>query len=502
MGTLREDLARWAGEVVETPISWVFLTDDAAYKVKKPVRLPFLDFTQVADRRKFCELEVKLNRRLAPDVYHGVVPVVVGADGNHHVEKDGSVVDWAVKMRRLPMTNRADERLRRGALSAGMLDTLAARLAVFHAHCNSDARTAAMGEPTVLARHVRENFALLESNGPNASALVWEPWLEKRQLAFIDNHHSLFARRQKQGAVREGHGDLRLEHVYFDEVGEISVLDCLEFDEQYRFGDVCGDVAFLFMDLAVHGRVDLAEGFLAAYAREADDYALYALVDFYASYRSCVRAKIAHLAKDDTLARRHLAFAASAWNRPLRPPRLIAVGGMLAAGKSTVANRLGADDSVPVLSSDWTRKRLLRVAPTERLVAPGWRGAYSTEVTRQVESELLRRAAHVLESGRSVILDASFRARDFRERARSLARRHEVPFLFIECVASDDTCKRRLQERERFPNVSDARVDLYDSFRASFEPIDELVGDEYLRLSTERPLAETVEALRSRLGQR
>lgn len=512
MGRLRDDLAGPEVErVEETHISWVFLTRDRAFKVKKPLDLGFLDFTTPEKRRAACEAEVRLNRRLAPDVYRGVLPVTRGPDGRHRLGGEGPPVDWAVEMRRLPDDWRADVRLRAGRLDAGDLERVAGRVAAFHAAARCDAETSRFGEVDVVGGNVRENFeqtrGAVEAFLTPAQARELEAW----QTDFLRREADRFGARVAAGRVRDGHGDLRLEHVYLDPAGAVLVVDCIEFNERFRYGDVCADVAFLSMDLTAAGRADLAERFVAAYARESGDYDLYPLIDFYESYRAYVRAKVRTMLAADpeasprareaaaAEARRYFLLALASERRSPLPPMVVAVGGVIASGKSTVAERLAAEMAAPVIESDRTRKQMLGVRPTEHVREGAWQGAYHPDFTREVYAEMLRRAGAVLTSGRSVVLDASYRAPEMRAAARRLARDHGAGFLFVECRADRETLRARLERRAAVETVSDARADLLDDFLARWQPADELPPDERLVADTTRPVEETLAALRARV---
>jgi predicted kinase len=250
------------------------------------------------------------------------------------------------------------------------------------------------------------------------------------------------------------------------------------------------------MDLAWHDRVDLAERFIARYAREAGDYDLYPLVDFYQSYRAFVRGKIASMTAGDEAAslrtrerafaeaRRYFLLALASERQSLVPARVIAVGGVIASGKSSLANALGREMPAPVVDADRTRKQLAGVAPEDPLPERSWMGFYSPEFTRKVYSELCRRASAVLSSGRPVILDASFRARAHRAEAKRLAQANGMPFVFVECRARDELCRERLHEREKKRTVSDGRIEVFDDFARSWEPADELEPAEHVILDT------------------
>jgi aminoglycoside phosphotransferase family enzyme/predicted kinase len=521
MGDLVSDLRGRAVELRETHISWVFLREQTVLKLKKPVDFGFLDFTQLEQRKRACEAEVVLNTRLAPDVYFGVEPVTYGADGIHRIGGEGDVVDYAVHMRRLRDSDRADIRLAEGRLEWPELESLVLLLVGFHARAPTSPQIAAYGEVDCIARNVAENFA---QAGGCLRRLATEPAereVEAAQLAFLRDHAADFERRLQSGKIKDGHGDLRLEHVYFPEPGAGGsdgappdsalpvVIDCIEFNERFRYADVCADIAFLSMDLAFQGHVEHKERFLAAYARESDDYDLYAVVDFYESYRAYVRAKVCALGlasasafetreRLERDARRYLMLSLAAERAGLDTPRLIAVGGIIASGKSTLAEALGRELAVPVISSDRTRKSLHGVAATERLES----AAYAADASAAVYAEVLRRAAVVLGSGRSVIVDASFRTRDARAAVGALARQARVGFRFVECRASEAVTRARLRAREQARSVSDARLELYDSFVSSYEPVLELSENEHSVVDTGQGLERALAELRNVISAR
>jgi hypothetical protein len=499
-------------ELRESHSSWVFLTDTEAYKVKKPVDFGFLDFRTVEQRRAACEAEALLDGRLAPGVCRGVVPVRVKADGRLVLGGGrGEIVDWAVRMERMPDQRRADAMLARGDLSASMVAAIAARLAAFHAGARSDADTAHFGSVAVIGQNVRENFARMRGSITRfltpAEAVEIEAW----QLSVLCCAKSTFLSRVHAGRIRDGHGDLRLEQIYLLPDGEMKILDCVEFNDRFRFGDACSDVAFLSMDLALAGRVDLAELLLARYAREADDYELYALVDFYESYRAYVRGKVSTMLADDESAsdearqeaseqaRRCFLLSLAAGRKAVLTPAVVAVGGMLAAGKSTVADRLGLALCAPVIDAERTRKRMLGISPSTTVRQDTWKGAYDPDFNERVYAELFRRAAVVLESGRSVVLDASFRSCELRRKARDLARQHGVAFQFVECTADASARGARLREREREYGVSDGRLAVFDAFLGAWEPTAELTSQDLVIVDTSQALAQTMYSVHQRI---
>jgi aminoglycoside phosphotransferase family enzyme/predicted kinase len=491
--------------LVTTHISWVFLTDREVWKLKRPVDYGFVDYTTVERRRQCCEDEVRLNRRLAPDVYLGVVPVRLGSQG-HWFGPDGETVDYAVRMRRLPDDRSMEALLRRGALTPEHLLRLAARLARFFA---AAVPVPEAGTIEAIRRPVSENFVEVEPFvGRFVTREVFDA-VRDWQLETLRRHAARFEERVRQGRIRDGHGDLRLEHVYFED-GDPIAIDCVEFNPRLRSGDVAGDVAFLAMELRARSRADLAERFLAEFARESDDHDLYGVIDFYASYRAWVRGKVAALLAADPStppekASRKADEAASlfklartyAAERPGSEP-VIAVGGLIGSGKTTLAEGVGGATATAVVSSDRVRKSLAGVGPTDRAPAEAYSGAFS----ERTFDEVFRRAAVVLGSGRGVILDATFRDRALRLRARELARRHGRRFVFVEAVADEATLRARLRARAEGSSISDAGESLLERVRAEFEPVTELDRDEHVRASTARPPAASVRAVLDFLSSR
>ena len=511
MGRLRDDLRAAGFALIETHISWVFLGEREVFKIKRPVNFGFLDFRSREARRHACEAEVLLNRRLAEDVYLGVVPITVDDAGIHSIDGDGHTVDWAVHMRRLSEDCRADLRLARGELETKDIDALAARISNFHDSARCDEETSSHGATEMIRQNVVENFAQTrDSIGAYLSTSEAEA-IEAWQLEMLKDQRRFDARRL-DGRVRDGHGDLRLEHVYFRE-DAISIIDCIEFNERFRYGDVCSDIAFLSMDLTWHGRVDLAERLLAAYARESSDYGLYSVVDFYESYRAFVRGKISSFLADDAEAsseareraraetRRYFVLSLAFERPPLVPPRVVAVGGLIASGKSKNAAWVGELLCAPVVSSDRLRKHLMGRRAHESLGSDAWSGPYSPDTTAKVYEALLSAGETVVSSGRPVVLDASFRTASMRRRARALARSLGVPFTFIECTAPRETLLSRLKKRESMPaHESDARATLLREFEERFEPIEELPEAEHIRLDTSASRDSNRARLRSLLG--
>jgi aminoglycoside phosphotransferase family enzyme/predicted kinase len=471
-------------DVRQTHISVVFLAGDAVYKVKKPVDLGFLDFGTLEKRRHFCAEEVRLNRRLAPAVYLGVVPVVRGADGRVRFGGEGAVIEWAVKMQRLPDGSSLLSRLERDELTPTLLTALADRLVSFHERAEGGAHVAESGRFEVVARNARDNFAQSQAQlGTTVSRAAFDRVRSLTDAALV-RLRPLIEARAARGVPRDTHGDLHLDHVYhFPErppPDDLVAIDCIEFSERFRHADPIADAAFLAMDLAFRGRRDLADVFVARYLHTSGDGEGEALFPFYIAYRAAVRAKVEGMELTEreipeperiaarVRARAHWLLALGALEEPNRRPGLVLVAGLPGTGKSTLARELTERASFTVVRSDTVRKELAGLTPNASARGTPDEGIYSPEWTERTYAECLRRAEAVLVDGGRVIVDANFgdegRRRAFLDAAVGLA----VPVVFLWCRAGPDVAKRRITERRA--DASDATPEIYDRAANRWQP--------------------------------
>ncbi|MFC1994030.1 hypothetical protein ACFLVI_02080 [Chloroflexota bacterium] len=285
-----------AVELVQTQISFAFLTGKYVYKVKKPVDFGFLDFTTLEKRRFYCQQEVSLNRRLCDDTYLDVVPVSREGEG-FRVEGSGEVVEYAVKMRQLPRQRMMDNLLQSGQVTPEMLRGVAEKLVEFHSRAGLSEEHAVLGGLDSVTRNVEENF--VQTDGYIGRTISQEQYdhIKDYTCAFIEENRPLFAGRVKEGRIKDCHGDLHAAHICFSD--SICIFDCIEFNDRFRYTDVANEIAFLAMDLDCHSRLDLARGFIDAYVDISGDWELLKLLDFYKCYRAYVRGKVEGFKLDD-----------------------------------------------------------------------------------------------------------------------------------------------------------------------------------------------------------
>ena len=512
-------------ELIETHISWVLLTGDFAYKIKKPVALGFLDFSTLARRKYYCEEELRLNRRLAPDWYLDVVPIfgspeqpsfarmrepqrdpegkpVGDPSGEPAGEYFGAPIEYALKMRQFDADQRLDKVLEAGCLSGDHLSQLAADIADFHASLPPPPASSDFGTPEEILKPCAENFvvlrtalrALLASSDARAAGLSAQikairRWSESQGKRL----RSCFEARQLAGFVRECHGDLHLENLFLDrglsEAGHNSgrgsrvvAFDCIEFDPQLRWIDVMNEIAFLVMDLDSRFRTDLGFVFLNAYLERSGDYAGVTVLRYYLVYRAMVRAKVEAIrssqatrseppSEDLSAVERHLELACNyiqGYPADPRGPLLITTIGLSGSGKTTLTNELMAAQPAIRLRSDVERKRMFKGDTL-----------YTRKATEEVYRRLAEKSAQLLQAGFNVIVDATFldteKRRQFPAMVTQLLNNVTVYRAQLYCYAPTSVLEQRVMTRAAAArDASDADLDILRHQLASFqEPLED-----------------------------
>lgn len=485
--------------LLQTHISHLFLTRDRVFKLRKAVRLPFLSFATREERNLDCLREVELNRRLAPDVYLGVAPVLRRETGGWMLGEPRETLsdergrpigpgepgaEHCVVMRRLPDGRDALSMLEAGLLERRHVEALADRLVAFHraTHLGTPAPWSPEDWLVRVARPVAETFELARTGG---GAVLEGGALDRAEDAmrrWLEDHRSAVLARREAGRAVDGHGDLHLDHVWYPEdAGPPVVIDCIEFDADLRRIDVAGELAFFTMDAAYRGREDLGEHLLSSYAALADDYDLYDVVDYHVLHRALVRASVAAVACGEEeideaqrgraaeSARRHLEMVDERLDRRSRA-LIVLTTGLPGTGKSTVAAAAARALGGVVISSDRVRKHRAGLAPTERGDAGPDAGIYTAEQTEAVYAGLLERSRPVLASGRPVVLDATYAQASRRAAVRAHAEALGVTALLLDVRCAEATTLARIEARLRdSERISDAGVEVYQRRKEAFE---------------------------------
>ena len=499
-------------ELVETHASWLLLAGDLAYKIKKPITLPFLDYGTLARREAYCRAELVLNRRLAPDLYLDVMPI----GGNPQQPRIGELpaIEWAVRMRRFDESGRLDHMAARGELQPAHLAQLAATLCSFQQSAAIAAPDASFGAPEQVLAAARENFVELRQLLP-ATAQAQVEQLAAWTEAEFTRRAGDFASRKAGGFIREGHGDLHLGNLVLID-GRVTPFDCIEFNEDFRWNDPASEIAFVWIDLLDHERPGLAAWFLNAWLEAGGDFAALRVLRFYAVYRAVVRAKIAALRarqEDSAAAKAELDEARGyldlAWRiaapstagfaqpagyagaeqcsakPPLRPApaRCVPAGtftitcGLSGSGKTTASSARLLDSaqrdagSLIRLRSDVERKRLFGLAPHDNSNSAPDGGIYTAEATARTYARLLALSRELLAAGWPVIVDAAFLKRAERDSFAALAAELGVGFKILATGAPPEELRRRLLARSG--DASEATAAILDRQLEWFEPLDE-----------------------------
>ncbi len=491
----------------ETPISWVFLAGERAYKLKKPVILPFLDYGTAQRRRSLCEEEVRLNRRLAPDVYLGVRSVV-WSHGRLELRDPGDpgAVEHVVEMSRFDEGRTLAARLAAGHAGRLDIERIGRRLADFHRHAPS--RPHESDEPARIQHAINDSFEVIS---PWAHVIGSERVHAAQRFAqaFLAARGPAIVARGRRGLVREGHGDLRAEHVLLDG-DDVVIVDCVEFDRELREIDVGADLSFLVMDLARLGHSELGWDVVRAYRRAGGDPGPDAHIAFHAAARAWVRTKLACLRAGDPERSDHerseaveearSTFAVGerlTWRARL--PLVLCACGVPASGKSHLAAALADRSGLSVVDSDTTRKRLAGLDPAER--AP--RSAYDDETSRRTYAAIGSSAAALVHEQGGAIVDATFRHAADRAAFRRALGRPVPPLVFVECLAPPDVLKARARTREQQPGrVSDAGVAEVARLSADWEPLGDLAPGRHVPVRTDRLIGDAVDDVVAMLDRR
>jgi len=465
-------------QLIETHISWIILTGDYAYKIKKPVNLGFLDFSSLAKRKHLCEEEVRLNRRLAPSIYLDVV-VITGSAEQPRISGVGEVIEYAVKMRQFPQSAQLDRMLDRGELHGQHMDALAMMVADFHTRIPQAKVDSPYGSPTQIFQPVIDTLNNTRQYLHDAESLrlidELDAWCQQHFIALDD----VIAQRKVYGYVRECHGDMHLRNLAWLDDAPLA-FDCIEFNPNLIWNDVISEVAFLIMDLDERQQPQLAIRFLNSYLQQTGDYAGVRLLRFYLVYRALVRAMVdairlgqQGITDSERVAALHESQAylqLARFYTFVHKPLLILTRGMSGSGKSTVSQPLLERLGAIRIRSDVERKRLFGLQAQQSGREAYGQGIYSAESTQRTYNKLAELAGEVLEGGYTTVVDATFKDAQQRQLFYRLADEKNVTVVVLQFTASSDSLRQRIRERKG--DVSDADLAILEQQLKSWPKMD------------------------------
>jgi aminoglycoside phosphotransferase family enzyme/predicted kinase len=456
-------------QVIETHISWVLLTGKIVYKVKKPVDLGFVNFTTLEKRKFYCFEELRLNKRLAPELYIDISAITQDADGLT-INGKGPTVDYAVRLHQFDHDKQLDVLIDQQNLTLEHIQELVLIIANFHRTIKRATGDAHFGDPAVIRHTTHDNFhqcrELLQNDQDLEKLNDLDAW-NKAEFSRIEPE---LAARKRNGFVRECHGDLHLGNIaiYKD---RITPFDCIEFNPDFRWIDVISEVAFLVMDLFARGRRDLATHFINDYLTLTGDYDGLSCLRFYLVYRAMVRAKVEIIRgnqpacsanqRETSLAGYHHFVELAKQFRQVSKPVLVITHGFSGSGKTTITRQLFQHWFAIHLRSDVERKRLYNLQATDKSDSAVDRGIYSKEATEKTYTKLYTLADHILRNHWSVIVDATFLKQEHRKKFRQLATEHQVPFVIMDCRADIESLQQRVTARAReTTSISEANLEV------------------------------------------
>lgn len=481
-------------ELIQTHISYVFIAGDLVYKVKKHLRFDFLDFTTLKKRKFYCDEELRLNKRLASDTYLDVVAVSEDSLGNITLGRGVKIIDYAVRMKKLPADRMLKTLLSRGMADEKMIDSVARKIASFHQQARTGGHIDEMGDIENIRHNNEENFTetlkYIHVTIPEYQYKFIEEYVNK----FLARNKTLFEKRIADHKIRDCHGDLHLDHICIND--EITIFDCIEFNERFRLGDVAQDVAFLTMDIDFNGYPAHAENFVQSYIRYSGDTDMLALLNFYRCYYAYVRGKVTsfRLSQKEIshherleiikIAKRYFDLAYTYAAR-LDKPVLILTTGLMGSGKSYQAQALAERFGAALIRTDVLRKELFDIKPTERRYEKFGQGIYSEEVSRVIYRKAFDLAAQKLNQGKAVIIDGSFKKREDRQKAIEIAEKSGARFYILYCICPDEITQKRLEKRMReSENPSDGRWELFQRQKSDFDAVETTPANHIFKIDT------------------
>jgi len=502
--------------LLQTHISFVALTGKYAYKIKKPVNFGFLDFSTIEKRKFFCDEEIRLNRRLCPEIYLEVLPITKKND-EIELNGEGTIVDYALKMKEFPQARIMTNLLKKSEINEETIEKICTIMINFYNTQEHLEEIDDYGKAEAVRKNIKENFEQTKSVVDIAISKEKYRFLQDVSNDFFNKKKDFFEKRINQGFINDCHGDLHSGNIVVSD--KIYIFDCIEFNKRFRFCDVASDLGFLAMDLDYLNYPFLSSYLINNYVEKSSDTGIFDVLNFYKSYRAYVRGKVnGFRLTDPTINQKEKRqiietakkyfdlsyYYASLFSLDLntRRPLLFMVSGLTGTGKSTLALKLAIDYHAHQINTDIVRKELEGIDKFERHHDKIDTGLYAPEKIDYTYEKVIEKAASILKKRENVVLDATFQKKKYRDGVKNIARENNSFFLPIRCICPDEVVKKWLEERLKKKSVSDGRWEVYQNQKKTFESytseenpfeIDTSINSYKYRVNFFRKIIETIQ---------
>jgi len=474
--------------LLQTHISFVALTGEYAYKIKKPVNFGFLDFSTLEKRKHFCEEEIRLNKRLCPDIYLDVVPITIE---NNRVSIDGSgeIIDYAVKMKEFSQEKLMTNLLQKNKIDEEVLDKIIDVLVNFYNFSERSKEIDQFGTVKSIKINTDENFEQTKSViGITISRYIYD-YIKDVTNKFLEQNKKIFDGRIKDGFICDCHGDLHSGNIVVNK-SDICIFDCIEFNKRFRYSDIASDIGFLAMDLDFLGHPYFSSYLIEKYVEQSGDSHIFDVLNFYKCYRAYVRGKVTGFKLNDPnigdlekekaiyIVKKYFDLAfyyAKLCSLDLKrdkKPILFVTSGLTGTGKTTISRKIHVDYTAHLISTDAVRKEIEGIDKFERHHDAYNTGLYSPEKMVRTYKEVLKKAESYLKKGQNVVLDATFKTRNLRDTVKKLAEETNSNYMFLYCNCPEEVVKEYLETRIKKKSISDGRWEIYVKQKDSFEKLD------------------------------
>jgi aminoglycoside phosphotransferase family enzyme/predicted kinase len=472
-------------DIIQTHISYVALTGKYAYKIKKQVNYGFLDFSTVEKRKYYCEEEMRLNRRLCPDIYLDVIPITK-KNRSLELNGDGEIVDYALKMREFSQENIMTNLLTQGKIDEEKIEKICDVLVNFYNSEEHSKEADRYGELEAVKRNICENFEQTESMIDITLPKGTYEYIKNTSSKFFKKKQDIFKKRIKNKNIKNCHGDLHSGNIVVTDE-KIYIFDCIEFNKRFRYCDTASDIGFLAMDLDYMNYPYLSSYLIRKYIEKSKDFDILEILNFYKSYRAYVRGKvigfrlnalnISNDEKNDIINTTKKYFDLSEYYARLfsldinnNKPLIFIVGGLTGVGKSTLSLKISVDYHAYLINTDVIRKELAGINIFERHHDEVNTGLYTPERIDQTYDKVIQKTEYILKKGKNVVLDATFQKKKYRDMARRITKENNAILIPILCVCPEEIVRKWLERRIKTKTVSDGRWEIYINQKKTFQP--------------------------------